>query len=65
MLEKERRKRLRILSHCIAARVLTWRPYTAHDCLRRRMHMLLKSIVSALSALQQKLLLIVGEVDKC
>ena len=65
MLEQERRKRLHILSHCIAARVLIWRHFSAQDCLSHRMQMLLESILDALLALQQKLLPILGEVDKC
>ena len=65
MLEKERRKRLRILSHCIAASVLIWEPSSAHNHLRRWIHMLLESILDALRDLHQKLLPIVGEVDTC
>ena len=64
MLEQESRKRLRILSHCIAARVLIWEPSSSHDHLRRWIHMILESILYALSDPQQKLLPIVGEVDK-
>ena len=53
---------MHILSHYIAARVLTWRPASTHDRLRRWIHMLLESILAGLLDLQHKLLPIVGEV---
>ena len=65
MLEQKRRKRLRIISHYIDACVLTCQTSSAHDCLRRRMQMLLGSIIAVKSALKKELLPIAGEVDKC
>ena len=46
---------------CVEGIVLTWRPSSAHDRLRRRIQMQLESTLTSLSAQQQEILPIAGE----